>query len=142
MALTAATILLYLAALFLTVATLWFVLYANRTISPKQTDPRDLLIIIGVVLPFVMGIYFGFAFLISDTISLGDLWLTAKEGELSFSESLVAVGTYVGLSGLLWLRWRNPTAPPTWMLGPAIIAAAIMLLIVGVIWAAHHDHIF
>jgi len=26
--------------------------------------------------------------------------------------------------------------------GPAIIAAAIILLIIGVIWAAHHDQMF
>jgi hypothetical protein len=28
------------------------------------------------------------------------------------------------------------------ILGPAMIAAAIILLIVGVIWAAHHDQLF
>jgi hypothetical protein len=30
----------------------------------------------------------------------------------------------------------------TGILGPAMIAAAIILLIVGVIWAAHHDQLF
>ena len=91
-------------ALFLTVATLWLFFYANQTISPEQTAPRDFLVLIGVVVPFVMLIYFGFAFLISDTISEGAAWLTAKEEELSFPESLVAAGTYVVLSGWLWLR--------------------------------------
>jgi hypothetical protein len=28
------------------------------------------------------------------------------------------------------------------ILGPAMIAATIILLIVGVIWAAHHDQLF
>jgi len=30
----------------------------------------------------------------------------------------------------------------TGILGPAMIAVAIILLIVGVIWAAHHDQLF
>jgi hypothetical protein len=142
MIVTAVTILLYLVALFLTVATLWLFLYANQTIGPEQTDTRFFLVLIGVVTPFVMLIYFGFTFIISDTISFGAPWPTTKKEELSFSESLVAAVTYVGLSGWLWLRWRNPTAPPTRILGPAIIATVIILIIVGVIWDAHHDHIF
>ena len=108
MILTAATILLYLAALFLTGATLWPFSYATQRISPKQTDPRPFLVLIGVFLPFVMLIYFGFAFLISDTISEGAAWLTAEEKELSFTEGVVAAVSYVGLSGWLWLRWRSP----------------------------------
>jgi hypothetical protein len=103
----AVTILIYLVALFLTVATLLFVLYVDQTISPKQTGPDDLLLLIGVVLPFVMGVYFGLTFLISDTVSLGEPWLTAKEEELSFAESLVTAVTYVSLSGWVWLRWRK-----------------------------------
>ena len=63
MTLTAETILLYLVALFLTVATLWLFLHATQTISPKQTDLRDFLVIISVVIPFVMLIYFGFRLL-------------------------------------------------------------------------------
>ena len=99
---TAATILLDLGALFLTVATLWFFLYANQTISPEQTDLRTFLVFIVVVIPFLMVIYFGFAILISDTISLRAAWLTADDKELTFSESLV-----LALSGWLWLRWRR-----------------------------------
>jgi len=104
---TAATILLYLGALFLTVATLWFFSYVNQTISPKQTDLRDFLVLIGVVVPFLMVIYFGFAISIYHTISLRATWLTADDTELTFSESLVLAVTYVGLSGWLWLRWRR-----------------------------------
>ena len=140
MTVIAATILLYLVALFLTAATLRLFLYANQTISPEQTDTRFFLVLIGVVIPFVMLIYFGLAFIFSDTITLGAPWPTTKKEELSFSEVLVAAVTYVGLSAWLWLRWRNPTAPPT--TGAAIIATVIILIIVGVIWDAHHDHIF
>jgi hypothetical protein len=107
MALTTATALLYLVALFLSVATLWLCLHAAQTISPKQTDPRIFLVFIVVVIPFVMLVYFGLAFLISDTISVGAAWLTAKEDELSFAESLVVAVSYVSLSGWLWLHWRR-----------------------------------
>ena len=145
MTVTAVTILLYLVALFLTVATVWLLslfLYATETISPNQTDSRLFLVLIGVVIPFVMLIYFGLAFISSDTIVLGARWPTTKKEEMSFSESLVAAVTYVGSSGWLWLRWRNPTAPRTRILGAAIIATVIILIIVAVIWDAHHDHIF
>jgi len=148
MTLTAATIALYLVALLLTVATLWSFSYTTPTISLK--DPPDLLLLIIVVIPFVMLLYFGGAFLISDMISeraewlkamrseLGDDWLKVMRSKLSFTESLVAAVTYVGLSGWLWLRWSDPKAT-TGILSPAIIAAAIFLIIVGAILA--HDHI-
>jgi len=102
-------------------------------------------VLIVAVVPFVMLLYFGSAFLISERISeaewlkamrseLGADWLKTKEEELSFTESLVAAVSYVGLSGWLWLRWRNPIAPSTKILGPVIIATVIILIIVGVIW--------
>jgi len=69
---------------------------------------------------------------------LGDDYLKVMRSKLSFTESLVAAVTYVGLSGWLWLRWRDPTRG---ILGAAIIAAAIFLIIVGAILAAHHDHL-
>jgi hypothetical protein len=112
---TAPTILLYLVALFLTVATLWPFSY------PTQTT-ENVSLLVGVGIPFLMLIYFGFAFLIDDSISEGAAWLTAKEHELSFTEGLVAAVSYVGLSGWLLLRWRNPKAPSMRMLGPGIIA--------------------
>jgi hypothetical protein len=89
-----------------------------------------------VVIPFVMLIYFGLAFIIADTISDGTTWLTAREKEPSFTEGLVAAVSYVGLSGWLWLRWRNPIAPSTRILGPVTIATVIILIIVCVIWTA------
>ena len=129
---TTTTILLYLVALFLTVATLWAFSYSTQTIVPK-TGPQFVWVLIVVVIPFVMLFYFGLAFLIDDTISEGAAWLTPKEEELSFTESLVAAVSYVGLSGWLWLRWRNLKAPSTKILGPAIIATVIIIIIVGVI---------
>jgi hypothetical protein len=129
---TTATILLYLVALSLTVATLWLL---SLTQTSKKTDPHFVWVLIVVVLPFVMLFYFGLAFLIDDTVSEGAAWATANEGELSFTESLVATVSYVGLSGWLWLRWRNPIAPSTKILGPAIIATVSVLIIVSVIWA-------
>ena len=139
---TAATILLYLVALFLTVATLWPFSYPTQTIFPKKTGPQFVWVLIVVVIPFVMLFYFGLAFLIDDTISMGADHLTAREEELSFTEGLVAAVSYVGLSGWLLLRWRNPIAPSTRILGPAIFATVIILIIVGVIWAAHYDEMF
>ena len=138
MTLTATTILLYLVALFLTVATLWPFTYPTQTIFPKKTGPQFVWVLIVVVIPFVMLFYFGLAFLIDDTISEGAAWLTAREEELSFTEGLVAAVSYVGLSGWLWLRWR-PIAPSTKILGPAIIATLIMVITVGVIWDGHLD---
>src|SRR5262249_22613067 len=142
MTLTAVTILLYLVALFLTVATLWPFSYPTQTIFPKKTGPQFVWVLILVGIPFVMLLYFGLAFLIDDTISEGAAWLTAREEELSFTEGLVTAVTYVGLSGWIWLRWRNPIAPSTRILGPAIIATVIILIIVGVLWDAHHDQMF
>ena len=109
MTLTTATILLYLVALSLTVATLWLL---SLTQTSKKTDPHFVWVLIVVAIPFLMLLYFGLAILISDTISTGAAWLTADDDELTFSESLVLAVSYVGLSGWLWLRSRNPMARP------------------------------
>src|SRR6516164_11297799 len=103
------TILLYLVALFPTVATLRPISYPTQTIFPTKTSPHFVWVFIVVVLPFVMLFYFGLAFLIDDTISEGADRLTAREEELSFTEGVVATVSYVGLSGWLWLiRKRRP----------------------------------
>src|SRR5215467_4002150 len=91
----------------------------TQTIFPTKTSPQFVWVLIVVVLPFVMLFYFGLAFLIDDTISDGANHLTAREEELSFTEGLVATVSYVGLSGWLWMRWRNPKAPSTKILGSA-----------------------
>ena len=137
---TATTVLLYLVALFLTVATLWPFSHLTQTIFPK-TGPQFVWVLIVAVLPFVMLFYFGLAFLIDDTISEGADHLTAREEELSLTESMVAAVSYVGLSGWLWMRWRNPKAPSTKILGPAIIATVTAFIIVSVIWAENYDQI-
>ena len=90
----------------MTVATLWPLSNPTQTILPK-TGPQFVWVLIVVVIPFVMLFYFGLAFLIDDTISMEADHLTAREEELSFTEGLVAAVSYVGLSGWLWLRWRN-----------------------------------
>ena len=141
MTLTATTIMLYLVALFLTVATLWPFSYPTQTIFPKLSGPQSVWVIIVVIIPFVMLFYFGLAFLIDDTISMEADHLTAREEELSFTEGLIAALSYVGLSGWLWLRWRNPIAPSTKILGPIIIATVTILIIAGVIWGADYDQI-
>ena len=138
---TATTILLYLVALFLTVATLSPLSHLTQTIFPKKAGPQFVWVLIVVVLPFVMLFYFGLAFLIDDTITLGADHLTAREEELSPTEGLVAAVSYVGLSGWLWMRWRNPKAPSTKILGPAIIATVTAFIIVSVIWAENYDQI-
>ena len=117
---------------------LWPFSHLAQTIFP-ETGPKFVWVLIAVVLPFVMLFYFGLAFLIDDTISLGADHLTAREEELSFTEGLVAAVSYAGLSGWLWMRWRNPKAPSTKILGPAIIATVTILIIAGVIWGADHD---
>ena len=82
--------------------------YSTQTISPNEADPRWPLTI--AVIPFVILIYFGSAFIISDTIYLGAASLTTTEEELSFPEGLAVIVTYVALSGWLWLRW-HPITP-------------------------------
>ena len=102
---TPATIpcLLYFAALFLTVATLWILLYAD----PNERSPRDLFVLIVVVMPFVMLIYFGLAVIICDNIGLARGWPTALPLQLSTAEALAVAVTYIGLTVWLWLRWRK-----------------------------------
>ena len=132
------TILLYLLALFLAVATLW----AFSEVNPKETDPALCWLIIIAVIPFVMLVFFGLAILISDTISVGAPWLTADDNELTFSEGLVLAVSYVGLSGWLWWRRRKWTALSTRILGPAIVATLTAFIIISVVWAEHYDQYF
>jgi hypothetical protein len=96
--------LLYFAALFLTVATLWILLYANPN---EGSSPRDFFVLIVVVMPFVMLIYFGLGVIICDKISLARGWPTALPLQLSSAEALAVVVTYIGLTLWLWLRWRK-----------------------------------
>jgi hypothetical protein len=103
MTLTTIPCLLYFAALFLTVATLWILLYAD-----EGSSPQDFFVLIVVVMPFVMVIYFGLAVIICDNISLARGWPTALPLQIfSRAEGLAAAVTYIGLAAWLWLRWRK-----------------------------------
>ena len=100
MTLTTMPCLLYFAALFLTVATLWILLYPN-----EGSSPQDFFVLIVVVMPFVMLVYFGLAVIICDNISLARGSPIALH--LSSVEALTAAVTYIGLTAWLWLRWRK-----------------------------------
>jgi len=96
--------LLYFAALFLTVATLRTLLYADPN---EGSSPQDFFVLIVVVMPFVMVIYFGLAVIICDNIGLARGWPTALPLQLSTAEALAVAVTYIGLTVWLWLRWRK-----------------------------------
>jgi hypothetical protein len=96
---------LELLALFLTVATIWFLLYAIEK-RPEEINLRFFLVLIVVIIPFVMLIYFGLAIIICNVI-------VARSGrpilplELSLRKIVPATVTYIGLAAWIWLRWRN-----------------------------------
>ena len=96
--------LLYLAALFLTVATLWTLLYADPN---EGSSPQDFFVLIVVVMPFFMPIYFGLAVIICDKIGVVRGWPTTLPLKLPTAEGLAAAVTYIGLSVWLWLRCAN-----------------------------------
>jgi len=96
--------LLYLAALFLTVATLWTLLYADPN---EGSSPQDFFVLIVVVMPFFMPIYFGLAVIICDKIGVVRGWPTTLPLKLPTAEGLAAAVTYIGLTAWLWLRWRK-----------------------------------
>jgi hypothetical protein len=100
-------ILLELVALLATVATIWCLLYAIKTYSPDELkDPQFLSILLLVIIPFVMLIYFGAAVMICSEI-------VARSGrptlptELSLRKIVPLTVTYVGVSAWVWLRWRK-----------------------------------
>jgi hypothetical protein len=80
-------------------------LYAIET-RLKEIDLRFFLVLIVVMIPFVMLIYFGLAIIICND-------MVARSGrpvlplELSWRKIMPATVSYVGLSAWMWLRWRN-----------------------------------
>jgi hypothetical protein len=65
-------------------------------------------VLIVVVIPFVMLIYFGLAVIICDKIGVGRGWPTTLPLQIfSRAEGLAAAVTYIGLTVWLWLRWRK-----------------------------------
>jgi hypothetical protein len=65
------------------------------------------LILILVIVPFVMLIYFGLAVIIDDRINMEPGTALPLRPSLTTSTTAVAVLTYCGLSRWLWLRWRK-----------------------------------
>ena len=94
-----------LLALFLTVATIWLLLHAIET-RPKEIDARSFLVLIIVIIPFVMVIYFGLATIICNEI-VAARSLPILPLELSLRKIVPATVTYIGLSTWVWLRWRK-----------------------------------
>jgi hypothetical protein len=108
MTLTTAPILLYLVALFLTVATLWIFWHAIETLGPNEIDRQFFWVAMFVIIPFVILIYFGLSVLIYDAM-VGGAGITTLPLQLSLSTNIpaVAILTYIGLSTWLRLRWRK-----------------------------------
>ena len=92
-----------LLALSLTVATVWLLLRAIETL-PKEINAQSFLILIIVIIPFVMIVYFGLATIICDEIVSGRPILPLA---LSLRKLVAATVTYIGLSAWVWLRWRK-----------------------------------
>ena len=83
MTLTTIPCLLYFAALFLTVATLWILLYADPN---EGLSPQNFFVSVVVVMPFVMLVNFGLAVIICNKISVARGWPTALPLQLSSAE--------------------------------------------------------
>jgi hypothetical protein len=105
MTLTPSSGLFVLLALFLTVATIWLLLYAIET-HPEEINVGSFLVLIIVIIPFVMGIYFGLAAIICNDIVAADRPILPLE-LLSLRRIVPATVTYIGLSAWVWLRWRK-----------------------------------
>ena len=115
MTLTTIPCLLYFAALFLTVATVWILLYADPN---EGSSTQDFFVSIVVVMPFVMLVYFGLAVIICDEISVARGWPTALPLQPSSVEALAVAVAYIGLTVWLWLRWRKLKHPPGFEITP------------------------
>src|SRR5262249_48991841 len=105
MTLTPGSGLFVLLALFLTVATVWLLLYAIET-RAKEINAQSFLVFIIVIIPFVMGIYFGLAAIICNEIVTAGRPILPLE-PLSLRKIVLAAVTYIGLSAWVWLRWRK-----------------------------------
>ena len=96
-----------LLALVLTVATIWLLLHAIET-RPNEIDARSFLVLIIVIIPFVMVIYFGLATIICNEIVAARFGRPILPLELlSLRKIVPATVTYIGLSTWVWLRWRK-----------------------------------
>jgi hypothetical protein len=101
-------ILLELVALFVTAATTWILLNAIKTLSPDEFEnPQFFWIVILVMIPFVMLVYFGLAIIICTEITARSGRPTLLPLELSLRKIVPATVTYIGLTLWVWLRWRT-----------------------------------
>ena len=96
MTLTPGSGLFVLLALFLTVATIWLLLHAIET-RPNEIDARSFLVLIIVIIPFVIGVYFGLAATICNEIVAAGRPILPLE-LLSLRKIVPATVTYIGLS--------------------------------------------
>src|SRR6516164_6578097 len=101
-------VLVDLVALGLSIVTVSIVWYGIRRIFPDEVrDVPFFLTFIGVVVPFVMLIYFGLAVINYDAIATGTGWPPILP--LSALSPLVvsAVVFYIGQIAWLWWSWRE-----------------------------------
>ena len=96
-----------LLALCLTVATIWLLLYAIETRAPKEIDAQSFFVFIIVIIPFVMGVYFGLAAIICNEIVAAGRPILPLE--LLSLRKIVPATVYIGLSAWVWSRWRKLT---------------------------------
>ena len=96
-------------ALFLAVATVFILWYVCKKIFRDDVkDLQFLLTFIGVVVPFVIIIYFGLAVINYDAIAAGAGWppVLPLDGLLSLPIVGMAI-FYVGQTVWLWWDWRK-----------------------------------
>jgi hypothetical protein len=101
-------IFLELVALFLTVATIRILLSAIQKLTPDDFgDPQIFWIVILVMIPFVMLVYFGLAIIICNEVTARSGRPTLLPLELSLRKIVPAAVAYIGLILWVWLRWRK-----------------------------------
>jgi hypothetical protein len=104
---TSELILIGLVATFLTVATAWILWYAAEKLLPDDVGQLQFfLTFIGVIIPFVMLIYFGLDSLTDDAVATGAGWPTKLPGRWPHEIPIMAA-VYIGLTVWLGLRWRK-----------------------------------
>jgi hypothetical protein len=102
--------LLALVVAIATVFSLWYVV--KKAFSDEVKDLRFLLIFIGVVVPFVMLVWFGLAAINYDAIAALSGWPVVLPVDSLLSPLIVgAVAFYIGQTMWLWWDWRKLRIP-------------------------------
>src|SRR6516165_2273994 len=101
-------ILIDFVALFLAIVTVSILWYLVKKLFPNEDrDVRFLLTFIGVVVPFVMLIYFGLAVINYEAIAVWSGWPQVLPVKNSLSPLILGtVVFYVGQTVWRWLDWR------------------------------------